>query len=577
MIVMKKWIMALITLAAGIAVSSAAWAGVFDNYVDYLNPDGTYSYYFDQGVLVTLDGNWYRNTFVKTGDRGATFYQKASYDAYAEEGLEGGRLFTIGASVNTAFSELPSFVYIGFDEDSCMNYYAELPTDYQAYTEDEAVRAGYDALWAEVRDVIAGIRIGNEIQAGSGQDVDDGNGLAEELSSPDIGEPAGLLPAGDMTSEKPYLTFSDWEAEPVSERLSAYTRDITVSDGGNYIMTYLDITGSDSYYFSYDAVWQGKGRQKVFSSDWDSEEIRIGKLFPFETLDECDMDIDQIITDHISIQASDGSSFILVFRPAGGEYDGTVQTVTVMNGRRDLTADSYRETEYIELLGVLRFPEEERSALHFGENIIQPDSTGFRIQMSVYADVNDGIALMVYTNSSGNEVCVAQPVIDGFGVLSAYDGADTVEEIKAGRFGIMGFTYNAADALIEGVDFASGAKTPDLNQSGTASAPSDPNLSPAGGMTGGRGQDTEMEPLAEGEHRITVVDTENVIVDCPEKAKAGTLVTVHTVGMADAEVVIEVNGGDIGRWQDWGTYTFYMPDKDTEVKAWTSTAGYPGA
>ena len=134
-------------------------------------------------------------------------------------------------------------------------------------------------------------------------------------------------------------------------------------------MTYLDITGSDRYYFSYDAIWQGKGRQKVFSSDWDSEEIRIGRLFPFETMDECGMDIDQIITDHVSIQASDGSGFILIFRPVGGKYDGTVQTVTVMNGRRDLTADSYRETEYVELLGVLRFPEEERSALHFGERV----------------------------------------------------------------------------------------------------------------------------------------------------------------------------------------------------------------
>ena len=138
---MKK-IMALMTLTMSLTAASAVWAGAFDNYVDYRNPDGSYSYYFDQGVLVTLDENWYQNTFVKTGDRGASFYQKASYDAYAGEGVEGGRLFTIGASVNTDFSELPSFEYIGFDEDSCMNYYAELPTDYQAYAGDETIRAG---------------------------------------------------------------------------------------------------------------------------------------------------------------------------------------------------------------------------------------------------------------------------------------------------------------------------------------------------------------------------------------------------------------------------------------------------
>ena len=572
MVMKKKW-MVLMTLTMSLTAASAAWAGVFDNYVDCQNPDGTYSYYFDQGVLVTLDENWYQNTIVKTSDRGATFYQKASYDAYEKEGMEGGRLFTIGASVNSSFSELPSFEYIGFDEDSCMNYYAELPTDYQAYMGDASIQAEYDALWSQVKDVIAGIRIGSEIHAGN-ETVDvDGNGLGEDLTSTDAGQSAAPAPVSDTGSEPPYVYFSDWREEAVSDTSNAYSRDITVSDGGNYIMTWLKITGGERYYYQYDPIWQGKGVQKAFSHDWDSEEIRIGKLFRFETMEECDMDIDQIITDHVSIQASDGSGFILIFRPVGGKYDGTVQTVTVMNGRRDLTADSYRETEYVELLGVLRFPEEERSALHFGENIIQPDSTGFQIQMSVYADVNDGIALMVYTNSSGNEVCVAQPVIDGFGVLTAYDSADTVEEIRVGRFGIMGFTYDSKDALIEGIDFT--GRIPDPDQSGAASAPSDPTPFPAGGMTGSQGQDTGT--LAEGEHRITLDDRSNVIVDCPEKAKAGTLVTVHTVGMADAEVVIEVNGGDIGSWQDWGTYTFYMPDKDTEVKAWVSTAGYSGA
>ena len=73
--VMKKWL-ALMTLTMSLAPASAVWAGAFDNYVDYQNPDGTYSYYFDQGVLVTLDENWYQNTILKTSDRGAAFYQK---------------------------------------------------------------------------------------------------------------------------------------------------------------------------------------------------------------------------------------------------------------------------------------------------------------------------------------------------------------------------------------------------------------------------------------------------------------------------------------------------------------------
>ncbi|MCR5596609.1 MAG: hypothetical protein K6G19_00385 [Lachnospiraceae bacterium] len=160
---MKKRMIALLTLAMSITMVSSAWAGVFDNYVDYQNPDGTYSYYFDEGVLITLDENWYQNTIVKIEEQGVTFYQKASHDAWEKEGYEeGGRLFTIGASVNTSFSELPSFEYIGFDEDTCMNYYAELPTDYPAYMGDESIRAEYDALWAEARDVIAGIQIGTD-------------------------------------------------------------------------------------------------------------------------------------------------------------------------------------------------------------------------------------------------------------------------------------------------------------------------------------------------------------------------------------------------------------------------------
>ena len=205
MVMKKKW-MVLMTLTMSLTAASAAWAGVFDNYVDYQNPDGTYSYYFDQGVLVTLDENWYQNTIVKTSDRGATFYQKASYDAYEKEGMEGGRLFTIGASVNSSFSELPSFEYIGFDEDSCMNYYAELPTDYQAYMGDASIQAEYDALWSQVKDVIAGIRIGSEIHAGN-ETVDvDGNGLGEDLTSTDA------LFEGidfDYTTEVPNLNQSE--------------------------------------------------------------------------------------------------------------------------------------------------------------------------------------------------------------------------------------------------------------------------------------------------------------------------------------------------------------------------------
>ena len=113
---MKKRLAGLMGLAMSMAVSAAVWAGTFDYFNDYENPDGTYSYFitegsFCPGIFVTMDKEWYQNTRLITSDRGATFYHKDSYNAYAEEGLEGGRLFTIGACVNSDFQNLPSFEY----------------------------------------------------------------------------------------------------------------------------------------------------------------------------------------------------------------------------------------------------------------------------------------------------------------------------------------------------------------------------------------------------------------------------------------------------------------------------------
>ena len=92
---MKKSTMVSASLLLTFGIFTTASAGVFDDYNDYQNSDGTYSYYFMQGVTVTMDEEWYRETFVKTSDGGATFYHRDSYEKYIEQGLEGGRLFTI--------------------------------------------------------------------------------------------------------------------------------------------------------------------------------------------------------------------------------------------------------------------------------------------------------------------------------------------------------------------------------------------------------------------------------------------------------------------------------------------------
>ena len=153
---MKKLWTALLSFAIVMAAGMCTMAGTFDGYWDFEQADGTYAYGFPR-ILVAMDKAWYQNTKVVLGENGSTasFYHKGSYDAYAEEGMTGGLLFTIGASVNTDFQDLPSFVYLGFDEEEAMNYYALLPTDYQAYMGDEEVRSEYDELWSGVEDVLA--------------------------------------------------------------------------------------------------------------------------------------------------------------------------------------------------------------------------------------------------------------------------------------------------------------------------------------------------------------------------------------------------------------------------------------
>ena len=115
---MKKLWTALLSIAIVAAAGLCTMAGTFDGYWDFEQADGTYAYGFPR-ILVVMDKTWYQNTRVVLGEDGSTasFYHKCSYNAYAEEGMTGGLLFTIGASVNTDFQDLPGFVYLGFDEE----------------------------------------------------------------------------------------------------------------------------------------------------------------------------------------------------------------------------------------------------------------------------------------------------------------------------------------------------------------------------------------------------------------------------------------------------------------------------
>lgn len=112
--------------------------------------------YRTEDVELRLPASWSEKIMIVPTLSGASFYQKASYDKYMEEGIPGGGfLFSLGASVDSSFENLDEFIYLGFCEQSAMNYYLDLPTDYPAYMEEET-RAEWDAMHAAIQGIAQG-------------------------------------------------------------------------------------------------------------------------------------------------------------------------------------------------------------------------------------------------------------------------------------------------------------------------------------------------------------------------------------------------------------------------------------
>lgn len=119
-------------------------------YTDNVQSDDSLIYYFEE-VAVVLPADWKGKFDVVTDGNSVTFYHKASHEKWQEKyGQDGGKLFTLSCSVNHDFSELPDFTYIGFSEQSVMNYFMIFPTDFQAYTEDESVAREFQQMNAEI-------------------------------------------------------------------------------------------------------------------------------------------------------------------------------------------------------------------------------------------------------------------------------------------------------------------------------------------------------------------------------------------------------------------------------------------
>ena len=115
---MKKRIALLLALLL-LALPAALAAGL--EYTTDTLQDGSLVFYFDD-LSLTLPSGWADAVLAIPTDSGLSFYQRESYERYEAEGIPGGGfLFSLGASVNGSFSELPAFKYLGFSEKSAMN------------------------------------------------------------------------------------------------------------------------------------------------------------------------------------------------------------------------------------------------------------------------------------------------------------------------------------------------------------------------------------------------------------------------------------------------------------------------
>ena len=63
--------------------------------------------------------------------------------------------------------------------------------------------------------------------------------------------------------------------------------------------------------------------------------------------------------------------------------------------------------------------------------------------------------------------------------------------------------------------------------------------------------------------------------DCPESARAGETVILHTdAGVDDGDMYVSVNGDkNFGSFISYGVYEFVMPESDVEIKYWVEGNG----
>lgn len=169
---MNAWKRIMAAAGMGIMLMASSVYGAADGseYMEFTDNelvDGSLIYYFKE-MEITLPADWKGKFDIEINGNNATFYHKASREKWmASNGTDGGKLFTLSCSVNDDFAELPDFSYIGFCDESAMNYFMIFPTDVQAYMDDSTIAEEFQQMNSEIDFVKENARM-----LGTGEKVD---------------------------------------------------------------------------------------------------------------------------------------------------------------------------------------------------------------------------------------------------------------------------------------------------------------------------------------------------------------------------------------------------------------------
>lgn len=155
---MRKTYQKILALAgAGIMLMNSTVFAAEDTDMDLLaftnqiQEDGTMLYNFED-VSLTIPAYWIGKVKVSIKDNSVIFYHKASQENWMKNYgfVEDGKLVTLLYSADRDFSDYDDLSYIGFSENSAMNYVLIFPTDVQGYTDDKAVFDEFHELTSEL-------------------------------------------------------------------------------------------------------------------------------------------------------------------------------------------------------------------------------------------------------------------------------------------------------------------------------------------------------------------------------------------------------------------------------------------